>query len=203
MSVVEFAAMALKPTVSVSDENFQSIWRKALDRTSKAAGSPFQLWQDVSIPSHIYLIGPWPDPDAHAAYLESDSTDLLKELAPLIDLRFVRHVQVGEKKVPTNAPILSVESFSVEPNMIEVFAEKARLAEETVSKKTAPYSVAGGFDIRENSKKKFAEQYKKVMDALGSEGPKLPPEDYKNESGKDAPTVTENLRWVSFSGWKD
>lgn len=202
MTIIEFAALALKPSVSVTDEKFRSTWREFLDRASKAAGSQFQLWQDISIPTHLYLVGGWPDADTHAAHLTSDSAELLKALAPLIDLRFVRHVNVDQKKVPTDAPILSVESFSVEPNMTEIFTEKAREAEETVSKKTGPYSVAGGFDIREDNRKKFADQYEKVKGALGSEGPKLPAEDTVKE-GEKPPTLNENFRWVSFSGWKD
>lgn len=201
MSVVEFAAMALKPSVSVTSQDFQSTWKNCLDRTSKAAGSAFQLWQDISIPTYLYFIGTWPDPDAHAVFLKNESADLLKDLAPLITLRFVRHVSVGEKEVPTEAPILSVESFSVEPNMTEVFTEKARLAEETVSKRTAPYTVAGGFDIREDNKKKFSEQYELVKKALGSEDPK--PSSEEEKKADKAPAGTENLRWVSFSGWKD
>jgi hypothetical protein len=142
------------------------------------------------------MIGTWPDPDAHATFLKSDaSADLLVKLAPLINRRFVHHVQVGEKKVPIDAPILSVEFFSVETDVVEVFEKKVNEAEKTVSKKTAPYTVAGGFDIRESSKKKFAEQYEKVKEAVGlADG----------DAMASSPTAaTENLKWVSFSGWKD
>lgn len=195
MGIVEFAAITLKPNVSPTSEEFKSTWQKCLDAASKASGTDFALWQDISIPAHLYYLGGWPSPDEHAAFLE-ESTALFKAAAPLITIRFVRHVAVDLKDVPRDAPVLSVETFSVAKGDEKVFEEKARAAEKTVGDMKNEYRACGGFDVNKDAGGRHAEAFEKVKEAIDVED--------KPKGGAGAGKEEVEMKtWVSFSGWKD
>jgi len=204
--VTEFAALRLKPSITPDNEEFKKLWSSAIERTNAESGTKFQLWQDTAIPEHIYLIGGWSSPAEQAKSLKS-GVEIIKSLDPYQTLRFARHIEVDVNEIPRDSPTLSVETFSVAEGDEELFRTKAKEAEKTVSGLKGATSPCGGFDVRPESREKFAAEFKAAEEAAGF---KQGAGEQTQEKAEEAEEKKEGLKqvikiktWVSFTGWKD
>ena len=167
------------PQKSTNDPAFLQVWKDILAHKS-FSGPTAQLWQNISIPGSLVLISCWPSiSERDSAATTGDETGIAEKLKTFVSSKGYKELHLDAKDLPLDAPILSVETFSVGADDAAVFEAKAHAAHSHVSDKTAAVKAVGAWDV-------YSEEGAPATE--GKEG--------------EAQAV-KGKTWVSLTGWKD
>jgi len=182
--------MTLKDSsVSPTDPTFTQIWNDVFAWVKQSGSSgPIQLWQNVSLPSSLVLINGWPSSSTRDAAFDSpQEKEFGEKLSKYVESRGYKQLSLAIDTVPLNAPLLSVETFSVAAADSAIFEGKALEAQQHVSDKTKASAVVGGWDVYQETLLQKVKD--KTSDVVGEEA---------KEQG-----IPRQREWVSITGWAD
>lgn len=107
-----------------------------------------QFYGCIQDPTLIFILGMWPDLDAHLAFLSSPARE--EVLAPQDDMlafQWTAHMKLDEmNSLPLDASVLAIESYAVEGNCNKDF-EQAMVKHAEFVKASQPFKVVSGWRI--------------------------------------------------------
>ncbi|KAH8802931.1 hypothetical protein F5884DRAFT_861275 [Xylogone sp. PMI_703] len=111
MSVLEVCQLTLKDGLPITDPTLLSNLREV--RSILQTNSRF--YQDLSEPSHLYILGIWPTLAAHDEFLESPrKNEILGKQQDQTNFGWILHLnwpKEGIYVLPLDAPVLSIERY--------------------------------------------------------------------------------------------
>jgi hypothetical protein len=139
--------MHLKPSSTHHDPEFTALWTEVF-AWLKTNSVEAQLWQNLSIPHSLVLISGWPSHNFRSQSFDSSKEkEFGEKLGKFLDSKNYQEIKLDIHSIPLQAPILSIETFSVAAHDTEVFERKAMKAQAHVSETTKAVAAVGGWDI--------------------------------------------------------
>lgn len=146
-------------SLSPTDAAFTQLWNDvfAWGKQSGSSGS-MQLWQNISLPTSLVLINGWPSSATRdSAFNSPQEQEFGEKLGKHVESRGYKQIEIPVETIPLNAPILSVETFSVAASDSTLFQRKALEAQSNVQDNTKAVAAVGGWDVYSESLKKSVE----------------------------------------------
>ncbi|EDU46957.1 hypothetical protein PtrSN002B_008275 [Pyrenophora tritici-repentis] len=105
-----------------------------------------QFYVSVEEPDLIFILGIWPDLDAHLKFLASPAREeVLGPQEDMLEFRWTIHVEFGGMHlIPADAPILAMERMYVKGEQVES-VDRAVIKHMQQLKTTHPFNVAHGW----------------------------------------------------------
>jgi hypothetical protein len=129
----------LKSQDALTSPEFKDIF------TSAGGSGVHQLWQVISVSSSLVLISS-----------STENKELTDKLSKFVESKGHKEIELDAKTIPLDAPILSIEVFSVAKTDEELFEKKATEAQKHVHENTAAVASVGGWDKHEGGVTKVA-----------------------------------------------
>lgn len=138
--------MKLRPSVSASDPAFKAIWTETLKFVNTASGptsAAHQLWQHTSIPQCLVMISGYPSQESTDKADSQFVPRYGKQMDEFVENMGLKELQLDAESIKSSildAPVMSIETVSVEAEDQRVFETKER-------EKEAAGAVVGAWDI--------------------------------------------------------
>jgi hypothetical protein len=118
MAVLEITQLRLR---MVTADNSALIWSLSAVREKLRTGS--QFYNCIEDPALIYILGLWPNLEAHLEFLDSPARDeVLGPQEDMLQFCWTIHVELdGMHLLPLEAPILAMERLRFKDKCVEAF----------------------------------------------------------------------------------
>lgn len=149
MPITELALLRLTPDTCRTSPTLASALSTAKTAMESFTSYPFYFYTQVEDPAYIYVIGRWDSLAQHVdEWIPSDANqDILKSVKGLVDVVWLVHMDLGQRKVPVEAGVMRIDRYGVKKGRkgdVERVVEGQKSA---LDRACAPISVAGGWRI--------------------------------------------------------
>ena len=126
MPVLELAQLRVLPGKMLQDETLVSALRRASKAMQDFSGHPFYFLHSIDNPDRVYVLGEWPNVDAHVKDFVpgEENQSIVNEVKDRVEIVRLGHFDVRLEKVPTRASEIRIARWVMNPGEVKANYEK-------------------------------------------------------------------------------